>query len=116
MSTIRGTQRQTTGTKKTRAPEDDSGLCSTCIYTPACVNAARAKHPVMYCEEFNCEMISSLRGAESQFTLKPRPKRKSEKASNTVPELKGLCINCDNRKVCTHTKPEGGIWHCEEYR
>jgi len=116
MSTIKGTRQRTAGTKKRKSAEEYSGLCNTCIYAPACVNAARAKKPVVYCEEFNCEMISSLRGSESQFTLKPLPKRKAEKASNTAPELKGLCINCDNRKTCTHPKPEGGIWHCEEYR
>jgi hypothetical protein len=30
-------------------------------------------------------------------------------------ELRGLCINCANRKRCLYPKPEGGVWHCEEY-
>jgi len=30
--------------------------------------------------------------------------------------IKGLCINCENRHTCEFTKPNGGIWHCEEYR
>jgi hypothetical protein len=31
-------------------------------------------------------------------------------------DLKGLCVNCDNRHTCTFPKPEEGVWHCEEYR
>ena len=30
--------------------------------------------------------------------------------------VKGLCINCANRNSCQFVKPEGGVWHCEEYR
>jgi hypothetical protein len=30
--------------------------------------------------------------------------------------VKGLCINCENRHTCEFIKPNGGVWHCEEYR
>jgi len=30
-------------------------------------------------------------------------------------EYKGLCVNCAKRETCTISKPEGGIWRCEEY-
>ena len=30
-------------------------------------------------------------------------------------EHKGLCVNCANRETCLYPKPEGGVWHCEEY-
>ena len=30
-------------------------------------------------------------------------------------EFKGLCVNCANRHTCLFPKPEGGVWHCEEY-
>jgi len=30
--------------------------------------------------------------------------------------VKGLCINCENRSTCKYIKPNGGVWHCEEYR
>ena len=29
---------------------------------------------------------------------------------------RGLCSLCENRTTCTYPKPEGGVWHCEEYR
>jgi hypothetical protein len=28
----------------------------------------------------------------------------------------GLCPTCDFRSTCMYPKPEGGVWHCEEYR
>ncbi len=28
----------------------------------------------------------------------------------------GLCMNCENRFSCTFPVPEGGVWHCEEYK
>jgi len=31
------------------------------------------------------------------------------------PTVRGLCVNCDHRDVCTLRKPEGGVWRCEEY-
>jgi NADH-quinone oxidoreductase subunit E len=30
--------------------------------------------------------------------------------------IKGLCVNCENRHTCEFMKPDGGVWHCEEYR
>jgi hypothetical protein len=29
--------------------------------------------------------------------------------------FKGLCVNCKYRETCLYPKPEGGVWHCEEY-
>jgi hypothetical protein len=43
---------------------------------------------------------------------KSRPPLVSEESEE---ELRGLCINCANRKHCLYRKPEGGVWHCEEY-
>lgn len=41
--------------------------------------------------------------------------RRSRKGADDVGQLKGLCVNCANREVCRHPKPEGGVWHCEEF-
>lgn len=30
--------------------------------------------------------------------------------------VRGLCVNCENRHTCEFVKPNGGVWHCEEYR
>lgn len=28
---------------------------------------------------------------------------------------KGLCVNCAIRQSCGHQRPNGGVWHCEDY-
>ncbi|MFC1733170.1 NAD(P)H-dependent oxidoreductase subunit E [candidate division KSB1 bacterium] len=30
--------------------------------------------------------------------------------------VNSICINCENRLTCKFIKPEGGVWHCEEYK
>jgi NADH-quinone oxidoreductase subunit E len=30
--------------------------------------------------------------------------------------VNSICINCENRHTCKFIKPEGGVWHCEEYK
>lgn len=30
-------------------------------------------------------------------------------------ELPGLCRNCARLVDCTYPRPEGGVWHCDEY-
>jgi len=50
---------------------------------------------------------------------KPEKDDSPDKPTGTKPEvgeLKGLCINCENRFTCILPKPAGGVWHCEEYR
>jgi hypothetical protein len=32
-----------------------------------------------------------------------------------VEVYKGLCANCEKRQTCTLQRPEGGVWHCDEY-
>ena len=33
-----------------------------------------------------------------------------------VTKNRGLCSICEDREVCAFPKPEGAVWHCEEYR
>jgi hypothetical protein len=42
----------------------------------------------------------------------PRAQRVVEEE---VSRYSGLCVNCEHRQSCTHPKPEGGVWHCENY-
>jgi hypothetical protein len=116
MSTTRGIRGRPASVAPPVTPRELSGLCSTCIHAGECVNAARGKMPVVHCEEFDDRVISPLKPAESQFTLAARTKENSHQASDNDPQLKGLCVNCDNRKICKHPKPESGVWYCEEYR
>lgn len=74
--------------------------------------------------DFSLNVI--LLGPIPMFQQPPPKKGSDEKAeeakdseSNKKSDnerFKGLCMNCDNRFECLLPRPEGGVWHCEEYR
>jgi len=88
------------------------GLCSTCKHASECTFPVDPQRPVLQCEEFE--------GVENNVTIKNKPEielvRKEDlnKDADTQ-EFKGLCKLCRLRNSCTFPKPEGGVWHCEEY-
>lgn len=40
--------------------------------------------------------------------------RKKREKKHEDSEL-GLCVNCENRVNCNFSKPEGGVWYCEQF-
>ena len=42
------------------------------------------------------------------------PPKQADLKENSA-QYKGLCQTCEYRETCTYPKPEGGVWHCEEY-
>ena len=83
-------------------------LCSTCNHAPTCGNHSTPENPVFYCEEFDA-YVPMTPPKSSVSVSAPTEMIDSDK-------YKGLCSNCENREACMLPKPEGGIWHCEEYR
>jgi hypothetical protein len=45
----------------------------------------------------------------------PSDRASSKRRAKDAGGYKGLCVNCANRETCLYPKPEGGVWHCEEY-
>jgi hypothetical protein len=43
-----------------------------------------------------------------------KPENGKEDRDDT-PRFMGLCSICEIREACRFPKPEGGVWHCEEY-
>ncbi|KPK84315.1 MAG: hypothetical protein AMJ81_05935 [Phycisphaerae bacterium SM23_33] len=84
-------------------------LCSTCSDAETCGQAGRSVRPVFFCELFRASAPGPTAGVAT-----PAPGRPAGQQDTS--DLKGLCVNCENRKSCAMPKPEGGIWHCEEYR
>jgi hypothetical protein len=84
------------------------GICTTCNYAPECVNSTNSENPVLFCEMFD-DYVEPVRKEKPAVQPKPAPKEPE------TGELKGLCVNCENRATCNFPKPEGGVWHCEEY-
>jgi hypothetical protein len=57
--------------------------------------------------------------AGSGNTKESKPSSDPWKVSAAVDQPRihrGLCVNCDVRETCTFSKPEGGVWFCEEYQ
>ncbi len=86
------------------------GLCSTCNNAPTCLfyrgNGSRI---VWYCETFDDYVPVQESIPKTEKKIEP----KTEDPGQGV--FEGLCMNCAHCATCTFIKPEGGVWHCEEY-
>ena len=87
-------------------------LCSTCKNASSCTFPRDPDKPTFNCEEFEIEETPFVRPAG----IEPLPAMDSATGEPDAAELVGLCSDCENRLSCTFQRPEGGIWHCEEYR
>ncbi|HVP35369.1 MAG TPA: hypothetical protein VMT04_00100 [Terriglobales bacterium] len=88
-----------------------TGLCLTCQNASTCIYPRSSDRPVLQCEEFDCYEAPMERTTVDRILAIARNGARSEKES----DLKGLCVNCENRATCTFQKPEAGVWRCEEY-
>jgi len=89
------------------------GLCSTCKHAPTCTFPRDLQRPAFYCEEFEIEIAPSGKTA-GDGTLQSTTSFSASAEESA--ELIGLCSDCESRQTCVFPKPEGGVWHCEEYR
>jgi hypothetical protein len=88
------------------------GLCSTCRHAPSCTFPRDPEKPAFYCEEFEIESAPSKKRAGVKA---PQPTASFVGVKESA-RLIGLCSDCEGRQTCVFPKPEGGVWHCEEYR
>lgn len=84
-------------------------LCLTCNNVSVCTSRKGFKRPVYFCEEFDDFVPSPKISSPSE------PKSISRSEEKDTSKYPGLCMNCAHCETCTFPKPEGGIWHCEEY-
>jgi hypothetical protein len=90
------------------------GLCLSCRNAPTCTFLRNPDEAVLECDEFD-GFESVIRSPKS---IPPRSMMDftSNPGKKDFNGAKGLCSLCEDRKTCTYPKPEGGVWHCEEYR
>jgi hypothetical protein len=100
------------------APVDFIGLCSTCNNNdnnamPNCGLRMRRGFDAIFCELFDTYSEKDPGSRKDRWdNSRPKTKKSGMTSSNN---LKGLCINCEHRESCLLPKPDGGVWHCEEY-
>ncbi len=105
-------------TKKQTVPDSKiyMGLCSCCRFSSGCTFPRDSVRPVLQCEEF--DGISKPENITMKWVERPHTPRISGPPLSPQHQspLRGLCADCDGRNTCVYPKPEGGVWHCEEFK
>ena len=91
-----------------------NGICSTCNDGKICVSKKTRRGPVWFCEQFD-DYVAVKELYETAYQPTDSQDRSGIRADDSL-RFKGLCINCENRQGCNYLKPNGGIWHCQEYK
>ena len=92
----------------------DHGLCMTCNNAPSCFHRAR-RGPALFCELFDDYVQPELRTVSKKVSPAAETSASLVAAEDDTSTYEGLCVNCENRLSCGHSRPAGGIWHCEDY-
>lgn len=87
-----------------------TGLCSTCNNNPGCFHRAR-RGPALFCEMFDDYVALPAAGDRLRSTSTGPGSPAVEDPASAA----GLCVNCENRRICNLPKLAGGVWHCENY-
>jgi len=91
------------------------GLCSTCETASTCTFPRDPERPIMHCDELDSYQADTVTVEKVARAEPTGPKAVSEAEQKELGKYKGLCVNCENCESCTFPKPEGGVWHCDEY-
>ena len=92
------------------------GLCALCSNRETCV-FPRSQAVLLNCDELDYpdgETCLRTPRAKRKTIRAAAPERKADSASGPGDFL-GLCSTCEIREKCVFPKPEGGVWHCEEF-
>jgi hypothetical protein len=91
-----------------------NGLCVNCLHIDTCTFPGCPDGGVTDCEEYACETGCSQSPTKTETVTGGREEK--TKQPKGTQDLKGLCVNCEERDHCTLSKSPGGVWHCTEYR
>lgn len=84
-----------------------TGLCATCEHAPYCTHPRASGAPVLECDDASVLSITIAPVTGIDVVSGPaRPFRAS---------ARGLCATCVRLGDCTYPRPEGGVWHCDEF-
>ncbi len=86
------------------------GLCLTCNNADTCAYRKNRGADAIFCETFDNYVPLNGEGNKESAPVVVMTKAAVESTA-----LKGLCVNCAHRDACKLSRPETGVWHCEEY-
>jgi len=91
------------------------GLCVHCKYTFVCNFPRNPELPIFHCDEFEEDDHITDKRSRINKTGSVTLQKSAAESPSTTKKYIGLCSNCELRDTCVFPKPEGGVWHCEEY-
>lgn len=95
-------------------PENNEGLCSTCDHSLECTLTKTPLQGIHFCEE-HVAADSSRKSRKSRFSARTVERKGPGSKGYIRSPVLGLCSNCIHLKACGFSRPESGVWHCEEY-
>ena len=101
------------GRKKAMAHNPNPGICGQCIHAESCTYPRPDDRPVLACDEFEGYPMRAV--ARVSSIKRTRSTASAETSEGVISLYRGLCSTCEKRSGCDFPKPEGGVWHCEEY-
>jgi hypothetical protein len=90
-------------------------LCPTCVHEAYCTYPHDPSRITMHCDEFEGIVLPPPKTLIEGKGWHGTAQAKSNEDDKHASEFIGLCRTCDRRHTCMFHKPEGGVWHCEEY-
>jgi hypothetical protein len=92
------------------------GICITCNYAADCAHLKRNPNVVIWhCENYDDHVAPGETVPEVSVPVVNNDTVSGVETENATVELKGLCVDCENRDGCAHAMRTGGVWHCEDY-
>jgi hypothetical protein len=96
--------------------EEYGGLCAVCSRASSCTYRRQFGEPRLFCDELEGGLAIQKRSADEQIVLLAHSQSGPRNDGDDIGRERGLCGHCENREYCTYPKPEGGVWHCDEYK
>ena len=97
---------------------NDRGICGTYNYRSECLsykNSMKEERPVLHCEEFNDSGVKMVIKKQKEAPGTTFTKKEGGDTAKRL-DAKGLCINCDDNKVCKYPGFGQDVIFCKEYR
>jgi hypothetical protein len=114
--TVNDKPKAATGKPPTGSPRVLGGICITCNYRVDCAHLKRNPNvTIWHCENYDDYVAPGETVPEVSITVVNNDVALGIETENATVEIKGLCIDCENRDGCAHAMKTGGVWHCEEY-
>jgi Fe-S cluster biogenesis protein NfuA len=117
MPRIKAGTGKTAAVETARGVDEYLGICSTCNHASGCAHRIKnAGVAIWDCEDYDdyVRLNGTFVGGEPDPVGAPVRSRPRDDGAVLV-EYRGLCKNCAKREYCAFPRPEGGVWHCEEY-